>query len=505
MTVTSLTFFAFFGLSLLVYYLLPLRFRWILLLISSFVFFCFAAASPWTILYLLGAVAAVWLCARGIRSALENGKQKQAKLLLLLGIFVPLGLLILLKYLGFFATNAAAIFGKSVTLPQFAAPLGISFYSLSLIGYLLDVYWGQCEAEKNPARLALFTAWYPVMVSGPILRYSPMKDELFAEHRFDSRSFCFGLQRMLWGLFLKLVLSGRLGAAVDAIYADPVRYAGGYIWLAAGLFMLQLYTDFSGCMEIILGASECYGIKLPENFRTPFFSRSVQEYWQRWHITLGAWLRDYLLYPILRSGLWKRMTKWIRAHLGKKAAKRIPNDLGMLCVWLLIGLWHGGDWKFILGMGLWFWCCIALSRLLDAPCKKLCAKLHIPTDSLIWHIVQSLRVFVLVAIGNMFFRLDSLSAVFEAFRLGFQPAQDNVLSGTLALLGGPADWAILGVGLGLLLLVSCWQEKGSVRQRIARWPLPLRWLIWLLLIAVIVVLGAYGPLYNAQDFIYERF
>ena len=505
MPVTSFAFFAFFGVSLLIYYLLPVKIRWMSLLPSSLVFFLWASPSVWTLVYLAAAVAAVWLCARGISKALASGSQKRAKALLLLGMAVPLGLLILLKYLGFFASNASLLFGIPLHVPELAAPMGISFYSLSLLGYLLDAYWGQCQAERNPARLALYTAWYPVLVSGPILRYSSVGEQLFTPHRFDSRGFCFGLQRMLWGLFLKLVLSGRLGAAVDAIYGDPTQYSGPYIWLAAGLFMLQLYTDFSGCMEIILGVSECYGIVLPENFRTPFFSRSVQEYWQRWHITLGGWLRDYLLYPILRSRLWRRMTKFIRGKFGKKAAKRIPNDLGMLCVWLLIGLWHGGGWRYILGMGLWFWCCIVLSRLIDAPCKRLCVRLHIPVKSLIWHIVQSLRVFALVAVGNMFFRLESLRTVFEVFRLGFRPVEGNVLTGILTLLGGPADWILLGVGLTLLLLVSILQQKASVRAQIAQWPLPLRWAIWLTLMAVILLMGTYGPLYNAQDFIYERF
>ncbi len=288
MTVTSFLFFAFFGVSLLIYYLLPKRIQWATLLVFSLLFFLLATGSMWTIIYLIVGIVVTWFCAKKISLKQSTDSGANARTPLLIGIIVNVGILAVLKYNGFFINNFNRLTHFSVPLPSLVAPLGISFYTFSAVGYLISVYWGTAECQGSLAKTALFIGYYPVLTSGPILRYPEMQSQLYAPHSFDYKSFTFGLQRMLWGLFLKLVVSSRLGTAVDKIYGNMSAYPGLFIWFAAGLFMLQLYTDFSGCMEIILGVSECYGIQLPENFRTPFFSRSVQEFWQRWHITLGA-------------------------------------------------------------------------------------------------------------------------------------------------------------------------------------------------------------------------
>ena len=312
---------------------------------------------------------------------------------------------------------------------------------------------------------------------------------------------------MLWGVFKKLVISARLGVLVDTIYGDIEKYPGLYIWLAAALFMFQLYTDFSGCMDIIIGASECYGIVLPENFRTPFFSRSVQEYWQRWHITLGGWLRDYLLYPLMRSKSLRNLTKTLKNKINKKAAKQIPSWLAMLCVWLFIGLWHGGGWNYILGMGLWFYFCIVLSQALEPLFQKMIALLRINTESFSWRLFQHIRVFVLVSVGNMFFRLNSLTNTFATMKAGISVWNPEIFfDGSLFKLGlDRPDFTVAALGLLILLLISCLQEKESVRERLARQNLIFRWIILYALILAIFILGMYGPGYNAQSFIYENF
>ena len=372
---------------------------------------------------------------------------------------------------------------------------------------LLDSYWGIAEPDANVLRTALFVGYWPQLTSGPIARWSEIGTPLFEGHALDWKNIVFGLERMLWGAFKKLVISAPLGVVVDTIYADTAAYPGLYVWLAAVLFMFQLYTDFSGCMDIVLGASECYGVTLPENFRTPFFARSVQEYWQRWHITLSAWLRDYILYPILRSGAWRKLTKRIKTHWGKKAARQIPSYLGMLCVWLLIGLWHGGDWKYILGMGLWFWFWIVLGQVSEPLARKVNAFLKIRTDSFGWHLFQSVRTFILAAVGNMFFRLPSLGATFRAIGEGFSVFNPWIFTdGSLYTLGlGQKELHTALLGLGLLLIVSLLQEKESVRARIARQNTVFRWLIWLALLMAVLVFGQYGPGYNAASFIYANF
>lgn len=511
MSITSLPFLIFFALSLGVYYVIPKRFQWIALFVFSLVFFHFSA-TDYTIVYAVAAVLVTTLCALGIIKAKEAGNGKKAKLWLTLGLVVDLGILATLKYSNFFIRNinlASSLAGSSARIPELnlLAPLGISFYTMSVVGYLLDVYWDICPAQPNLVKAALFVGYWPQLTSGPITRYNEVKDQLYAGHKFDSRQIAFGMQRMLWGIFKKLVISARLGVVVDTIFADTGTYGGFYIWVAAISFLFQLYTDFSGCMDIILGASECYGITLPENFRSPFFSRSVQEYWQRWHMTLGAWLKDYILYPVLRSRAWRRMTKWIRAHWGKKAAKQIPSILGMLCVWMFMGLWHGGSWKYIIGMGVWFWFLIAAAQVLEPVFKKIIAVLKINTGCFSWHLFQSLRVFGLAVIGNMFFRLDSLRVTLRTIKLGLLPNNPEIFfDGSLYQLGlDRPNFILMVVTLLVLLIVSVLQEKGSLREQIAKQNLVFRWVIWCALIFGILVFGMYGPGYDPADFIYRGF
>ena len=509
MTLTSFEFICFFLLSLGGYYIVPRRWQWAALLIYSAAFFLLSA-TPYTIVYLLVSAVGTALCARQIGRCLAAGKKKNAKEYLVLGIIINVAMLAALKYNGFIINNVNRVLSlvhSSVRIPlaAWAAPLGISFYTMTALAYLLDSYWGITEPERNIAKGALLVGYWPQLTSGPISRHGDM-GSLYEGHKFDYRAVTFGLQRMLWGVFKKLVISARLGVIVDTIYGNTEQYNGLYIWLAAALFMMQLYTDFSGCMDIIIGASECYGVTLPENFRTPFFSRSVQEFWQRWHITLGEWMRDYIMYPVMRSGTWRKLTKWVKAHWGKKAAKQLPSYLGMLCVWLLMGIWHGGSWKFIIGMGLWFWAMITLAQVFEPVFKKLISLLKIDTECFSWHLFQSLRVFVLVCIGNMFFRLDGLITTLRVMKAGLHWNPEIFFNGSLFELGlsKPEFWAAV-ISLGVLLLISLLQEKGdNVRTRLERQNLVFYMAVLLVLVLSIILIGQYGT-YNEQDFLYQNF
>ena len=274
-----------------------------------------------------------------------------------------------------------------------------------------------------------------------------------------------------------------------------------------GMFLLQLYTDFSGCMDIVLGASECYGIKLPENFRTPFFSRSVQEYWQRWHITLGQWLKDYILYPFMRTKAVVSLNKALRKKTDKHTAGRITSCIAMLPVWLLIGLWHGGAWKYVLGMGIWFWLCIALGQLLEPSFKKLTAFLKLNTNAPSWHVFQSVRVFILASIGNVFFRIPSLKESFAVFRAAFRVFNPWILfDGSLYRLGlSEKNCRLLLVSLILCAIIAGLQEKANFRGRVGRQNPVFRYAVWIALICAIAVFGLYGPGYDSGSFIYQQF
>ncbi|MCM1124038.1 MAG: MBOAT family protein [Eubacterium sp.] len=511
MSITSASFFIMLILSVGIYYLLPRACRWYALLAYSVYFFC-ASSMPVTGLYLFISVIATWGCAVLISRHREEN-HKKALAALLLGIMTNIGVLSVLKYSNFFIQNMNAILSWGGVLFHFEevnllAPMGISFYTLMAVGYLTDVYWGTVEPQGNILKTALFIGYYPQLISGPITRYHEMKEQLYAGHAFRYRNVAFGAQRILYGMFKKIVISSRAEILVNAIYADVETYDGLYLWIAMFLFMLQLYTDFSGCMDIIMGASECYGIILPENFSTPFASATVQEYWQRWHATLGAWLKDYILYPILRTRLWQRMAKWIKSHIGKKASKQIPSYLGMLCVWLLIGLWHGGRWKFVIGMGLWFWGCIVFESATEPYCKRLKNWLGIDEDTDTWRIFQSVKVFVLVAIGNVFFRIDSLPSALYVLKRAVSHMNPWIFfDGSLAQMGITyGDMNILIIGTVALCVVGHLQRKhGSAREWIQKQFLPFRWFLWLTMFAFILVYGTYGPDYDAASFIYGGF
>ena len=511
MSVTSFPFFCFFIISLFIYYLLPRSWQWCMLLVFS-VFFFLCSGHPLTILYLLAGAAAAHLCAVQMAASRQRRDGKRAFRFLICGLAVNLGILAALKYSNFLIENislAARLFHAKPPLHELhlAAPIGLSFYAVQVTGYLLDVYWDITPPQRSLLKTLLFAGFYPQLTSGPIARYAQVKDSLYGEHAFDSKRISDGLLRMLWGVFKKLVISVRAGVIVDTIYADTGRYNGLYIWLAAVLFMLQLYTDCPGCMDIIIGAAECYGVTLPENFRTPFFSQTVQEYWQRWHSTLGEWLKDYVLYPILRSKTFRNLPKKLKKHFSKKASRQIPTYLAMLCVWLLIGLWHGGNWKFIIGMGLWFWVIIVWEQVSEPFRMDLYDRFQIRTDCFSWHFLCSLRVLILVSIGNMFFRLNGFITSLRTIKRGFSHWNPELFfDGSLFTLGlDGKDFFVLLFGFLILLVVSGIQETGSVREKLSGQNLVFRWAVILLLFAAVLVFGVYGPGYEAQSFIYEAF
>lgn len=513
MSITSFAFLVCFSVSLVLYYAIPKKTQWIALLIFSGIFFC--VSSGWSgMLYILVNILVTDKTARKISFYNERNRSKKAGRWLLFGLTVTVGMLAWMKYLNFFIYNWNLLMNMTgiryfLTEVERTPPIGISFYTLTSVGYMLDVYWRSASAFSNPFKTALFVAYFPQLTSGPITRFSEVGESLFRGYDFDYDRVTCGMQRMLWGFFKKLVISARAAILVDEIYAHTDTYAGLYVWLAAFLFVLQLYTDFSGCMDIVLGVSEAYGITLPENFRTPFFSQSVQEFWQRWHITLGAWLKNYVLYPILKSALWAEMGERTRKRFGKKAAKRIPSYLGMFCVWLLVGLWHGGAWKYVLGMGVWFWLCIVAADLTQPYFREVEKRFSLDTENFGWRFFGSIRVFVLVAVGDMFFRLDGVSGTLAEMKNGLSVWNPWILwdKGRFVEMGlSFQDQNILVVSVILLFLVSALREKaGGARRWLRQQWIVFRWLVWFLLFFAVVIYGKYGTGYDAADFIYRGF
>jgi D-alanyl-lipoteichoic acid acyltransferase DltB (MBOAT superfamily) len=312
---------------------------------------------------------------------------------------------------------------------------------------------------------------------------------------------------MLWGFFKKLVIAERLGMLVDTVYGQYTDYPGAYIWVATACYAFQLYTDFSGAMDIVLGMSESFGIILPENFDTPFFAKSISEYWRRWHITLGTWMKDYVFYPLLRSRFFTNLNQSWKKKFGKKKGKQYATFAGMFVLWFTVGIWHGGDWKYVIGSGLLHWCYIVLEELLAPPCAKAMERLHIDPKGKAVDFVRMVRTFFLVCIGDLFFRAESVGAAFSMLRLSVSTWNPSVLwNGSLFALG--LDWMeflIAVVSLCILWAVSLLHTKGSVRDRIAGKALTFRWMLWYALLFYVILLGCYGPGYSVSEFIYQGF
>ena len=511
MGITSFYFLCFFAAILIVYYLIPAKLQWVLLLACSAAYYLLSGNG----MLILYPVVSVTACYAGIRllEGAPGQDAKKRKWILAMTISVNIGILVVLKYVNFgiyTIDGIARMFGSSKELirsVEFLIPLGVSFYTFSLLGYVIDVYYGIAEPQKNYLKLMLYGMYFPAVISGPILKYREHGEQFFTPHGFEYRQVTRGLQRMLWGFFKKLVIAERLGTLVDTVYGGYAEYPGAYIWFATVCYAFQLYTDFSGCMDIVLGMSESLGIILPENFRTPFFAGSVAEYWRRWHITLGVWMKEYVFYPVLRTSFFTNLNKSWKKRFGKKKGKQYATFAAMFILWLTVGIWHGGDWKFVIGSGLLHWFYIMTEELLEPVCGRAMYKCGIDPAGKVVRVVRILRTFVLVCIGDLFFRAASVGDAFAMIGKAVSVWNPSVLwNGAFFELG--LDWIEMVIALSALLLllgVSLLQQKGSVRDRIGSMALPVRWIIWYALLFGVILLGCYGPGYSAGEFIYQGF
>lgn len=501
MAITSFSYLLFVAVVFTVYYLIRPKWQSGYLLAVSLAFY--SLAGEYTLVYLAVSTVSVYYAALAIQREENAGR---ARRILIGTLFLNFGLLAVLKYHGFILWNVNAVrgwFGRdALEMPvRIAASLGVSYYTLQLTGYLLDCYWKVGMVQTSLVKFALFACYFPQLTSGPVSRYKQIQAGLYGEHLFDYGQVTHGLKRMAWGLFQKMVIADRLGLIVDSVYGHYESSHMLLIWAAVFCFSLQLYTDFSGCMDIILGTSECLGIRLPENFRNPFFATTIQEFWQRWHITLGAWLKDYIMDPVLKSEAWIRLGEVSRKKLGRKWGKRVPTYLGMLILWLAMGLWHGSGWKFIFGEGIWFWLVIITGNMCAKPLQKLMKKLRINPKSLWWITFQRLRTFFLFSLGLICFRAADLGEAGAMLRAGathFTQRGFSQVRGDL----GMTNLILLCVALVILAAVEIMQNRGTdVFSWITERKCAVSWPVYLLVCGMILLSLSTG----GQSFIYAGF
>lgn len=507
MSITSFYFLCFYALVLILYYLVPAisgkKGQWIVLLAGSICFYMLSG-SPVLILYPLFSVTVTWGLLR-LLSGVNEKETVRRRAILVTELVLLLGILIVLKYF------------KLITGGKILVPLGLSFYTFIILGYFIEVYNGIATYRDSLLKTALFGMYFPVLISGPIYRARDMEEQFFEYHPLDYKNITYGMQRMLWGFFKELVISERLAVVVATVYGNDTEYPGIYIWIAAVCFALQLYTNFSGCMDIVIGLSETFGLILPENFRNPFFARNISEYWRRWHITLGVWMKDNLFYPLLRSSFITGIGKKLKDKLGKKKGKQYTTYIAMFILWFSVGLWHGGEMKYVIGSGILHWAYIVIGELTLPFFTWLFAdKLHIDMKGRFADTVRMIRTFFLVNVGFVFFRADSVGHALRMLKESVSVFNPQVLvDGSLLELGITVyDWGILFVSLALLFAVSVFQyEKENaisgpctkVRDFLAERGIVLRWIILIGFLFVVILVSEYGPGYSAAEFIYKDF
>lgn len=530
MIFTSLKFIAFFILTISIYFCIPKKFRWIWLLVCSAYFYI--SASIKYSLFLIFSILTVYSGALYIDSknrsqekyikdnreklssdekkAYKKSVERQKKLMLIIILIINLGILAFLKYYNFGITNLSNIIGKiginfTPTILKLFLPLGISFYTFQLIGYIIDVFRGVAQAEKNIFKFALFASFFLQIMQGPINRYDTLAPQLYTGHEFDYKRVTFGMQRMVWGFFKKLVIADRLAILVDTVWADYPSYAGIQISIAVVMYAFQIYADFSGYMDISLGAGQALGINLEENFNCPYLSESVPDFWRRWHMTLGSFFKDYLFYPILRSGWCMNLGNYSKKLLGKNAAKQITTFIALIIVWFSTGLWHGASWHYII-WGVYYGNLIILSMLFKPVFDFIIGKFKMNRDRFSYKLLQILKTFIIVCFGYILFRSGSMSQAFgimKASITNFLPT--TALSFPSMGLDKP-DMIVAIISLLVLFIVDiCKYNSIKLREKIAEQGLWFRWTIYIGAVMSIVIFGIYGPGYNAASFIYFQF
>lgn len=536
MNLISLRFVVFLAATALVYYLFPVKkYQWVVLLAASYVFYAFtglkyAAYILFTTLTSYGAtrwMAAVQSAAKAKiaenkeiwdkaqRKAYRQQQDRKAKRIAALALLLNFGVLLVLKYLPPIFSAANGSFGLSLPTLSLVLPLGISFYTFQTMGYVIDVSRGEVEAEKNPAKLALFVSFFPQLIQGPIGRWDPLAEQLFAEHRADYTRIVHGLELALWGLFKKLVIADRAAVAIQAVTAAPSSFSGSTLGFTVLLYALQLYADFSGGIDIARAAAQILGIDLAQNFRQPYFATSLTDYWNRWHITLGAWMKNYVFYPIALSKLSNRVSSAIRGSrfgqtkAGAHIAVVLPGTVASLIVFLIVGIWHGAGSRYIL-YGLWNGGIIMLSILLKPCFEWLNRVLQIDASSPEHRVFQIMRTFLLVCVGNI---TDLARGGRDCFvwlrRILTELSPAQALSEINASLGlTVADYHVLLFGTVLLYIVGVIRERHPdtpLRDLLDRRPVFVRWLLIFFCAVAVIVFGMYGPGYSATEFAYMQF
>jgi alginate O-acetyltransferase complex protein AlgI len=461
MLFNSLHYLIFFPLVACVYFALPFTARRYWLLAASFYFYC-VFSIPLSLLMVYSTVLG-YFCARIIDANDAPWKRKAALMVSLIG---NLCVLFVFKYVDFFAQSINAVAGKEM-VPAFEVilPMGISFYTFQILAYTIDVYRRQIAAERSFINVALYVAYFPQLVAGPIMRASDLLPQFMEKHEINTTRILSGFLLLSWGLSKKIFIAEPMGQFVDPVYADPESYSGGALLLATYAFSIQIFADFSAYTDIAIGSARILGFRLMENFKQPYLATSIQDFWRRWHISLSTWLRDYLYIA-----------------MGGNRKGRMRTYANLMITMLLGGLWHGASWNFVIWGGL-HGAALALERILtkrgDTPTPRNC-----------WN-----------ELSKWFFTFHFICLAWIFFRAKTFDAAINIIGGIASWQEGAfISYTPLAV-LAALLATQFLQTKVDVHGYFLRHAFMGRWLAYIgILLCALAMAGGSSP-----EFIYFQF
>lgn len=459
MQFNSLQYLIFLPIIVILYYILSHRYRWVLLLAGSYYFYmCW---QPAYIFLILASTAIDYFCGQQM-GKLESKNRKLP--FLILSLIANLGLLFTFKYYNFAADTANSLLQqfnivKHVPELKVLLPVGISFYTFQTLSYSIEVFQGKVIAEKHLGYFALYVSFFPQLVAGPIERFSRLSPQLKANIKLNYQNLSNGFRLILFGLFIKMVIADNLSVYVDKVYGAPENFSSWDILTSMFFYSFQIYSDFYGYSTIAIGSAKLLGIDLMDNFNVPYLARNINEFWQRWHISLSTWFRDYLYIPL--GGNRVKLPRWI---------------LNILLVFLISGLWHGANWTFVVWGGIF-----GVAYLLEYAVNRLFQLSNRRKDYQVWHILLSLKTFVIVAIAWAFFRSQDIGSAFTLFE---NISNNFNLENKLGVL--PFVWLFLFS----FIVLDFFLYNSRFDLFINKFSMPVRWIFYgFLLFAIIFYCG----------------
>jgi len=480
----SISFLFFFAIVIILYFSIPYRFRWILLLCASY-FFYLCSQPGYLLLIILFTFINYFLAIRMGREPIQSKR----KIFLLFSLVSHLGVLFIFKYYNFFNHSLKAVFehfNLFYDLPAlpFLLPIGLSFYTFKSLSYAIDVYRGEQIPERHLGRLGLYIAFFPQLLAGPIERARRLLPQFYERYDFDYQRVTDGLKLMLWGFFQKMVIADNLAPLVDTVYNHPNQYQGLNLVLATFFFAFQIYCDFSGYSDMAIGAAQVMGFKTMDNFNRPYFSKSIQEFWRRWHISLSTWFRDYLYIPL--GGNRVPVHRWY---------------FNLFVVLVICGLWHGANWTFIIWGGIhgFYLVFSAFTRSIRKRVHQVIGLDRVPKFH---HYLKGMVTFLLVCFAWVFFRANHLSDAFYIISHLFT-GWEGFGTEVLAPFWGPLKFKLMTgvISIGVLLLVHLLIGEDSFSHWLSRKPILLRWSVYYSMIVAILLFGHF----ESKEFIYFQF